>query len=124
MVEIPKITGADVLRAILRLAADLPRGTPLTINKFDGRDLLELTADELRSEFEFESETAKVVEADLRSSSLERLSEVIGVDLIVDPRISKSVIPNAGIIRSAGAAADEDETVEEMLEILHKIRHG
>lgn len=124
MVEIPKITGSDVLREILRLTADLPRGAQFGLEKFDGADLHNLTADVLRDDFHFDPETARTVEADLRSSSLARLSQAIGVKLVVDPRSNKSVIPNAGIIRSAGAAAGEDETLEEMLEIMHKIRHG
>lgn len=124
MVEVPKITGADVLRAILRLTADLPRGAPFALSKFDGADLLKLTADELRTEFKLDPEAATETQRDLRSASLNPLSQAIGIKLIVDSRISNSVIPNAWIIRSAGSAADDEETFEETLQTLHKIRHG
>jgi hypothetical protein len=130
MFEIPKIIGADVLREIVRLTKDLPQGSPFTINLADSHDLLKLTAKELAEKVEnggfgFEEHLAEDVAVELRkNASLESLSKAIGIQLIIDKGNRRSVIPNAGIIRSAGAAADDEETLEEMLAILDRIRHG
>jgi len=130
MFEIPKITGADVLREILKQATEYPAGSPFTIGIGDSRDLLKLTAKELAENidndgFGFNEQLAKEVEFDLQTNaSLQSLSKAIGIRLIVDKGNRKSVIPNAGIIRSAGALAHEEETLEETLAILHQIRHG
>jgi hypothetical protein len=125
MSEIPKITGADVLREIQKQTRDLPHGSPFTISLPDSYDLMKLTAKVLHDEFGFDETTAKEVDTELlRRGSLDKLSDAIGIKLVKDKAKRESVIRNAGIIRSAGAAADEEETLEETLSILHKIRHG
>lgn len=120
---IPEITGADVLRAIQERMKNAPAGAVLSIDLFDSDDLFKLTEQELVEKFGFDPAVASQVACDLQRRSLNQLSRVIGVKLVVDSHCTPSLIKNAGIIRSAGALMDDPESLEETLKFFHDLRH-
>ncbi|MBI2826583.1 MAG: hypothetical protein HYX69_18070 [Planctomycetia bacterium] len=88
---------------------------------FDKLDLCKLTAPDLISRG-FDESVAKRVSADLLRGNVEQLSDAIGIELRVE-RVARWLIPGEGIRRSAGALADEDETLDQTLRELDEIRH-
>ena len=123
--SVPKITGLDVLRAVRAASRGLPTGSPFTISLLDSYDLFELESDQLTTpEFGISAEAAQRIVAGLRKRALTELSGVLGVRLIVDNDRAESLIPNAPIIRSAGAWADEPQSLEDMLSFFDQLRHG
>ena len=120
--RIPKITGVDVLRALKEATRDWPNGAPFQISQGDANDLFTLTVAELVKRFRFKNEVASRIVADLATEKLNALGDALGVQLLVTESAG-NLIHNAGIIRGAGAWADEPGTVEEMLEFFHRLRH-
>jgi hypothetical protein len=122
-VTIPKITGPDILRAILDRTKELPRGSVFSISLFDSYDLFKLEREQLIDEFDFSEPVADLVITGLRRECLTELGKAIGINLLVDKKRTDSLIKNAGIIRSAGALQDEEESLEDTLEFFHELRH-
>jgi len=122
--EIPKITGPDVLRAVKAATADMPKGAPFAISLYDAEDLFKLEPEDLTAEeFGFSPEVAARIVAGLRNGDLTELGHALGIKLIVDKGMRESLIENAAIIRTAGIAADDPETYEEMLAFFDQLRH-
>src|SRR5690242_13549788 len=113
--SIPKITATDVLQAVQERMKGAPVGSVLSINLFDSYDLFKLTQQELVDRFGFDSGVATQVVSDLQRRSLNELSRAIGINLVVDRNGARSLIKNAGIIRSAGALTDDPESLDDTL---------
>lgn len=113
-------TGLEMYDALVRAAATRPNGE-MTVNGFDAEDLGKLTADELRSRG-VDAITANRIVNELGKGNLRELGQAVGVELSIDER-QPNLIPGEGIRRSAGAFADDEQTFDEMLEELDRIRH-
>jgi hypothetical protein len=122
---IPRISGADMLRAVKNAPKQNGDGYSLRISLFDSYDLFKLDEKQLVDEFDFEVSIAQKVVAALNHADLSELSQAIGVTLIVDKTLKNSLIPNAGIIRSAGAWADNASvptTADEIVDDIRRMR--
>jgi len=120
-VTLPKITGPDMLAAVKAATQDLPFGSSLAISLFDSYDLCKLDVKQLVSTFGFDMGVAQRVVDGLHHCDLTELSAALGIGLSVDKSLRTSLLPNAGIIRSAGVwsdnpliPADPDLLVEEI----------
>lgn len=113
-------TGLEMYDALLRAIAARGNGA-IAVNKFDAADLTKLTADELRSRG-MDSVRAEHVADELAGGGLAKLGNVVGVRLTIDAQ-QANLIPGEGIRRSAGSLADDEQTLEEIFEELHRIRH-
>jgi hypothetical protein len=121
----PQITGPNMLRAIVERTKGLPQGSVCAISLLDSYDLFKLEANDLTApEFNFDSRVAERIVEDLRRGSLMELGKALGIHLIVDKQQFDSLVPNAGIIRSAGAFASDPQSLEETLIYLDQLRHG
>ena len=122
--DIPSITGVDVLRAINASAEGLSSGAPFTISQFDALDLHKLRFEDLTSfEFQFSAEVADRIVSGLSQGDFSELSNALGIRLIVDKKRIESLIKNAGIIRSAGGWSDDPQSLQEMLSFFDNLRH-
>jgi hypothetical protein len=120
-VTLPKITGPDMLSAVKAATKGLTLGSSFAISLFDSYDLFKLDVGELVDGFGFDAGVAQRVVDGLRRSDLTELSAALGISLSVDKSLRNSLLPNAGIIRSAGVwsdisaiPADPDLLVEEI----------
>jgi hypothetical protein len=120
-VTLPKITGPDMLSAVKAATKGLPLGSSFAISLFDSYDLFKLDVEQLVDDFGFDAGVAQRVVDGLRRSDLTELSVALGISLSVDKSLRNSLLPNAGIIRSAGVwsdisaiPADPDLLVEEI----------
>jgi hypothetical protein len=123
--SIPVITGPDILRAIKQRAERLPPASSLAISLLDSYDLFKLELRDLTTpEFAFDAPVAERIITDLRHGNVAELGKALGVRLMIDKERPDSLIPNAGIIRSAGAFANDAQSLAETLSFLDQLRHG
>jgi hypothetical protein len=95
----------------------------LTVSEYDGLDLCKLTACDLVSRG-FDETVATDVVSDLQQGSLRKLGQSLGIQLDVDRKRSvRSLVPLERLRETAGSLADEEETLEETLLELDRIRH-
>jgi hypothetical protein len=113
-------TGLEMYDALVQAIAARNNGR-IAVNEFDAEDLAKLTRDELVSRGVDTAQANRIV-SDLGTGNLRELGKAVGVDLSVEER-QPNLIPGEGIRRSAGALADDDQTMEEMFEELDRIRH-
>jgi hypothetical protein len=120
-VTLSKITGLDMLTAVRAATKDLPFGSSFAISLFDSYDLFKLDLGQIVDAFDFDAVVAKRVVEGLHRHDLTELSTALGISLVVDRSLRTSLLPNAGIIRSAGVwsdnpaiPADPDLLVEEI----------
>lgn len=116
-------TGLEVFDALRKATKLLPAGSCFSISLFDSYDLCKLSSSDLTSRG-FDESTAEEVRSDLLNGRLDKLGRSLGLCLEVDRTCSKcSLVPQQRIRETAGALADEDETLEETLKELDHIRH-
>ena len=116
--SIPVITGQDVLRAIKQRQETLPPGSSLAISLLDSYDLFKLELRDLTTpEFAFDSPVAERIIADLHRGKSRSWVARLGVRLIIDKKQLDSLVPNAGIIRSAGAFANDSRNRSRRLSV-------
>lgn len=113
-------TGLEMYDALVRATAARGNGT-LAVNEFDAEDLTKLTAADLCLRG-VDAPRAERVVSDLAQGNLRELGSAVGVHLTINEN-EPNLIPGEGIRRSAGSLADEEQTMEEMLEELGRIRH-
>ncbi len=122
----PQITGVGMLRAIVQRTKGLPQDSVCTISLLDSQDLFKLEVNDLTApEFNFDSQVAEARRRRLASRKrVTELGKALGIRLIIDKKRSDSFVPNAGIIRSAGAFANDPQSLEETFNFLDQLRHG
>lgn len=115
-------TSQEIFAALVEQAKRLPSGGKLVINQFDVLDLCQLTIEDLMAQGYSANAAMDAVVEMQATGKVSELGKPLDVVLIVE-RNSPYLIPGEGIRRTAGALADDPQTMDELFEELDEIRH-
>lgn len=116
-------TGKQMLVAVKYELQQHPELKELTLNQFDVEDLCRAEAVDLQ-DFGATAEEAESVTNDLKSGSLERLSQWLGIKLVKSQKMVRNLIPGEGIRSAAGAWWTGNDTPDSIVQEIRAMRNA